>query len=255
MIHLLSFLMESQHHLEDQYFQQPPTLLVNHHHHAISTRRYISFERLAKSVVELQSLLQTEGDTNLTLLEENFSLKLKLGQKVATDCKVNHPEKTTVVNNRNNQIERKEQSDKTENNNDVKSKKLPIVYEDSSVEKVEKVQKRRIKRRKTTEAIEKRKIQHLVPQQVPNVKKAVHLRHHSIPKVKKAAHLRHHQIPKVNSPQERSNLKSSSDDTCLSTEQTNLVTSHSKPAHSNNEVVNTPKIPSPENTTANDEIL
>ena len=56
---------------------------------------YISFERLAKSVVELQSLLQTERDRNLTLLEENFSLKLKLGQKVATtDCKVNNPEKT-----------------------------------------------------------------------------------------------------------------------------------------------------------------
>ncbi len=44
------------------------------------------------------------------------------------------------------------------------------------------------------------------------------------------------------------------DDTCLSTEQTNLVSSHSKPAHSNNEIVNTPKITSPENTTANNEI-
>ena len=65
---------------------------------------YISFERLTKSLVELQSLLQTERDTNLTLLEENFSLKLKLGQKVAIDCKVNNPEKTTVVNNRKNQI-------------------------------------------------------------------------------------------------------------------------------------------------------
>ena len=50
---------------------------------------YISFERLAKSTVELQSLLQVERDRNFALLEENFSLKLKLGQKVSTDCKVN----------------------------------------------------------------------------------------------------------------------------------------------------------------------
>ena len=55
---------------------------------------YISFERLAKSTVELQSLLQVERDRNFALLEENFSLKLKLGQKVSTDCKVNNPEKT-----------------------------------------------------------------------------------------------------------------------------------------------------------------
>ena len=55
---------------------------------------YISFERLAKSTVELQSLLQVERDRNFALLEENFSLKLKLGQKVSIDCKVNNPEKT-----------------------------------------------------------------------------------------------------------------------------------------------------------------
>ena len=55
---------------------------------------YISFERLAKSIVELQSLLQVERDRNFALVEENFSLKLKLGQKISTDCKVNNPEKT-----------------------------------------------------------------------------------------------------------------------------------------------------------------
>ena len=55
---------------------------------------YISFERLAKSIVELQSLLQVERDRNFALVEENFSLKLKLGQKIFTDCKVNNPEKT-----------------------------------------------------------------------------------------------------------------------------------------------------------------
>ena len=55
---------------------------------------YISFERLAKSIVELQSLLQVERDRNFALVEENFSLTLKLGQKISTDCKVNNPEKT-----------------------------------------------------------------------------------------------------------------------------------------------------------------
>ena len=55
---------------------------------------YISFERLAKSVVELQSLLQIERSTNIALLEENFSLKLKLGHGVSADGKVNNSEKT-----------------------------------------------------------------------------------------------------------------------------------------------------------------
>ena len=55
---------------------------------------YISFERLAKSIVELQNLLQVERDRNFALVDENFSLKLKLGQKVSIDCKVNNPEKT-----------------------------------------------------------------------------------------------------------------------------------------------------------------
>ena len=87
-------------------------------------------------------MLAKEREINRNLQEENFIFRMKLGLINKTTAK------TAAENNRNNQIVRKEQSDNTEINNNAKSMKLPIVYEDVSVEEIEQVHKNKSKKRK-----------------------------------------------------------------------------------------------------------
>ena len=87
-------------------------------------------------------MLPKEREINRNLQEENFKFRIPLGlMNQATAI-------TAAVNNRNNQMVKKQQSDNIENNNESKSLKLPIVYEGISVEKIEQVHKKKSKMRK-----------------------------------------------------------------------------------------------------------
>ena len=202
---------------------------------------YQTAGKLATSVTELNKLLAKEREINRNLQEENFKFRIQLGLMNKTTAT------TAPENNRNNQMVRKEQLDSTENNNDAKSMKLPIVYEDISVEKIEQVHKRKSKKRKNNKRKREQQKNTSGTSSNPKSIEGSEPEASSNPKSNKS-----------NAPEKSSNPKSkesnSSDDSCLSTTETNLVTSNSKTADSKYEVVNTLKITCPEKATAKEGI-
>ena len=140
-------------------------------------------------------------------------------------------------------MERKEQSDNTKNNNDAKTMKLPIFNDHISVEKVDKAHKKKSKKRKNNKRNGEKENNIFGTSSNPKRKESNAPKDSSNPKSKES-----------NAPKDSSNPKSkegnSSDETRLSTTETNLINSHSKTALSNNKIIIAPKITFPENATA-----
>ena len=122
-----------------------------------------------------------------------------------------------------------------------------MTYEDISVEKIEQVHKRKSKKRKNNKRKREQQKNTSGTSSNPKSIEGSEPKASSNPKSNKS-----------NSPEKSSNPKSkesnSSDYSCLSTTETNLVTSNSKTADSTYEVVNTLKITCPEKATAKEGI-
>ena len=192
---------------------------------------YHTVGQLATSVTELNKLLAKERETNRNLQEENFKFRIQLGLMKTT----------TAENNGNNQMVRKEQSDNTKNNDEAKSMKLPIVYEDISVEKIEQVHKRKNKKRKNNKRKREQQKNTSGTSSNPRSKEDSDTEASSNPKSNES-----------NAPEKLSNPKSKENNSssCLSTAEANLVASNSKTADSTYEVVSTPKATAKEGITS-----
>ena len=187
--------------------------------------------QLATSLTELNKLLAKERETNRNLQEENFKFRIQLGLMKTK----------TAENNGNNQMVRKEQSDNTENNDEAKSMKLPIVYEDISVEKIEQVHKRKNKKRKNNKRKREQQKNTSGTSSNPNSKEDSETEASSNPKSNES-----------NAPEKLSNskCKENNSSSCLSPAEANLVASNSKTVDSTYEVVSTPKATAKEGITS-----